>query len=69
MDRVTYDLNNYLDEQEKALQIEEQDELQLRKDRIAYARIVLASSDDDDRKASRLASWVEGEVEESKSNY
>tara|TARA_R110002124_G_scaffold185238_1_gene352698 strand:+ start:476 stop:721 length:246 start_codon:yes stop_codon:yes gene_type:complete len=69
MDRVTYDLNKYLDEQEKAIEIEEQEELEIRKDRISYAMIVLASSDDDIKKARRLASWVEQEVEEFKSNY
>jgi hypothetical protein len=69
MDRVTYDLNNYLDEQEKALEIEEQEEREIRQDRISYAMVVLASDDDDTKKARRLASWVEREIEEFKENY
>ena len=39
MDRVTYDLNKYLDEQEKAIEIEEQEELEIRRDRISYAML------------------------------
>ena len=69
MDRVTYDLNNYLDEQEKALEIKEQEEQEIRRDRISYVMVVLASDDDDTKKARRLASWVEREIEEFKENY
>ena len=69
MDRVTYDLNNYLDEQEKALEIEEQEEREIRRDRISYVMVVLASDDDDSKKARRLTSWVEREIEEFKENY
>ena len=65
MDPVIADLNRYLDQQEAAIEAEEAQELELYRERLAWA-ISLLSNDNLslERKARAIVAGIEEEIEE-----
>ena len=68
-DPVIVDLNQYLLEQEEALDEEEELLAQQYRDRYVAAQNILKADISEDMKIRRLISWVEDEVEEGQGAY
>ena len=65
MDPVIADLNRYLDQQEAAIEAEEAQELQLYRERLAWAiRLLSNDSLSLERKARAIVAGIEEEIEE-----
>jgi len=70
MDPVIADLNRYLDQQEAAIEAEEAQELELYRERLAWA-ISLLSNDNLslERKARAIVAGIEQEIEDERLGY
>jgi len=65
MDPVIADLNRYLDQQEAAIEAEEAQELELYRERLAWAiRLLSNDSLSLERKARAIVAGIEEEIEE-----
>ena len=65
MDPVIADLNRYLDQQEAAIEAEEAQELELYRERLAWAiRLLSNDSLSLERKARAIVAGIEQEIEE-----
>tara|TARA_R110000796_G_scaffold161545_5_gene278344 strand:- start:248 stop:448 length:201 start_codon:yes stop_codon:yes gene_type:complete len=64
MDRVTFELNQHLNEEEDALAQEELEELEIFQDRMLAVIRIMSMEENVKVKAARLVSFIEGEVSE-----
>ena len=70
MDPVIADLNRYLDQQEAAIEAEEAQELELYRERLAWAiRLLSNDSLSLERKARAIVAGIEQEIEDERLGY